>query len=141
MKRSVVWCVVLALAVAWVGGTALAQEEEKIKTYYRLAHSGSLAVNKPIEIGADLRGIKLESTYFTDNEVLVVVWNRTPVTAHINVGVALFDAKGNLMAAEAASKMLGVRSGKQGNFKVKFKKFLSDFTGVAQFKVVMALVI
>jgi len=53
--------------------------------------------------------------------------------------VALFDQKNRLIAAQADSKAGGVGAGKQGNFKVDFKKFLADFSGISHFHLVFVI--
>ena len=118
---------------------ALASGQEKPKTYYPVSYGGAMEVNKIIEIGLDHRGVKIEAITFSGNEALLVTWNRTPSGVKASVGVALFDAKNQLIAAESDSRATGIRSGKQGNFKIKFKKFLSDFSKVARFHLVFVI--
>lgn len=119
---------------------AIAAGEEKPKTYHRASYSGKMIVDKIIEIGLDHKGVKLEAITFSGNEALLIAFNRTPSGVKANVGVALFDEKNQLIAAESDSRATGIRSGKQGNFKIKFKKFLSGFKGVARFYLVFVIV-
>lgn len=110
-------------------------------TYSRITHSGKVIPGKLIEIGVNHRGVKLEAITFSGDQAVVIVWNRTPNGVKGHVGIALFDKKNRLIAAESDSQsiarsMTKIRSGKQANFKVKFKKFVSDFKGVARYRLV-----
>jgi len=126
------------IAMVVLPGT-IAGAQEKPKTYYPASYSGNFVGNKIIEIGLDHRGVKVEAITFSGNEALLVTWNRTPSGVKANAAVALFDTKNQLIAAESDSRAGGIRSGKQGNFKIKFKKFLPDFTGVARFHLVFVI--
>ena len=118
---------------------------EAPKNFSRISHTGKVIVDKPVELALDHKGVKLESISFSGDEALVIVWNRTPKAVKGHIGIALFDAKGRLVAAESDAQSVtraiaSIRSGKQTNFKVRFKKFLSDFEGVAQYRLVFAIV-
>ena len=129
----------LALTLA-ILPMAVGAAEEEPKTFHSVSYSGAMVLDKTIEIGIDHRGVKLEAITFSGDEALVVTWNRTPSGVKAHAAVALFDAKNQLVAAESDSRATGIRSGKQGNFKIRFKKFLSDFSGVARFHVVFVIV-
>ena len=141
MVKIIKFSLVLLLVAMMVLPTAIAIGDEKQKTYYRVFHSGKILIDKPIEISVDLKGVKLESIFFSGNEALVIVWNRTPSTVKAHIAIALFDDKNQLIAAEAeSSKAIGIRSGKQANYKFKFKNFISDFKGVTRFHLVFVIV-
>lgn len=127
--------------IAMMVPMALTAGTEKPVNYSRITHSGKVVVGKSMQIGRDHQGVKLEAITFFGAEATVIVWNRTPngVTGH--VGIALYDAKNRLIAAESDStsmmrKVTKIRPGKQANFKVKFKKFLPNFKGVAKYRLV-----
>jgi hypothetical protein len=113
--------------------------EQKTKTFHPVSYTGKMLVDKTIEIGIDHRGVKLEAITFSGDEALLVTWNRTPNGVKASAGVALFDAQNRLVAAESDSRPGGIRSGKQGNFKISFKKYLTDFSSVARFHVVFVI--
>ena len=141
VKKKVILYVLFAVAVALiVGPIAMADEGEKIKTFHRASWAGNVVMDKPIEIAKDIQGVKVESIYFSGDQALIIVWNRTPKLVKANVGVALFDQHNNLLASEADSHPIGIRSGKQGNFKIKFKKFLADCKEAARFHLVFVIV-
>jgi hypothetical protein len=127
--------------IAMMFPMALTAATEKQVNYSRMTHGGKVVVGKAMDIGREHKGIKVEAITFSGNEAIVIVWNRTPngVTGH--VGIALYDKKNRLIAAQSDStsvmrKMTKIRSGKQANFKVKFKKFLPNFKGVAKYRLV-----
>lgn len=135
----------LALAVTAVFAIPSARAAEAPKTFSHISHTGKVIVDKPVELTLVHKGVKLESISFSGNEALIIVWNRTPKAVKGHIGIALFDPKGRLVAAESDAQSVtraiaSIRSGKQTNFKVRFKKFLSDFEGVAQYRLVFAIV-
>lgn len=110
-------------------------------TFSRITHSGKVITGKALEIGIDHKGVKLEAITFSGDEAVVVVWNRTPNGVKGHVGIALYDSKNRLIAAESDSqsitrKMMKIRAGKTANFKIKFKKFMSSFKGAAKYRLV-----
>jgi hypothetical protein len=131
------WVALLVAVVIFP--VAVVTGEEKAKTFHPISYSGNMLVDKTIEIGIDHRGVKLEAITFSGNEALLVTWNRTPNRVKAGAGVALFDDKNRLVAAESDSRPGGISSGKQGNFKIDFKKFLADFSSVARFQVVFVI--
>jgi hypothetical protein len=140
MVKRIKFSVALLLVVMVVIPMAVATGDEKTKTY-RVSYSGKMVVDKPIDIGRDLKGVKLESIYFSKNEALVIVWNRTPSRVKAHVAIALFNDKNRLIAAGAeSSKPIGIRSGKQANYKFKFKNFVSSFKGVSRFHLAFVVV-
>jgi hypothetical protein len=131
--------VALILLIASVAGAG------KFKSHDRLAFTGKVTTGRPIEIGIDHGGVKLEAITFSENEALVIIWNRTPGKVNVNAGLALFDRTGQLMAAESDDRpitrsVLSIRAGKQANLKIKLKKFLSDVGEAAQFQLVVTIV-
>jgi hypothetical protein len=127
--------------IAMMVPMALTAGTEKSVNYSRITHSGKVVVGKSMQIGRDHKGVKLEAITFSGDEATVIVWNRTPNGVNGHVGIALYDAKNRLIAAESDSasmmrKVTKIRSGKQANFKVKFKKFLPNFKGVAKYRLV-----
>lgn len=141
MAKTVKFSLALLVIVMMLFPMAVALGDEKPKTYYRVSYSGNVFVDKPIDIGLDLKGVKLESIFFSKNEALVIVWNRTPNRVKAHVAVALFDDKNRLVAAGAeSSKPIGIRSGKQANYKFKFKDFTSDLKKVPRFYLAFVVV-
>ncbi len=111
--------------------------------YSRITHSGKVIPGKSIEVGLDYKGIKIDAITFSGNEAIVVVWNTRTEGVRAHVGIALFDKKNRLIAAESDSqsitrKVMKIRAGKTANFKVKFKKFVANFKGVAKYRLVFA---
>jgi len=107
--------------------------------------SGKMASNKPIDVGIEVSGIKLESIYFSDNmEAMIILWNRTPATARPEVGVALFDKSGKLLGTGYQSNSIRrttVRAGKQMNYTLHFDKFVNDYSKVASFQLIFSVVV
>ncbi len=131
----------LLFVVMMVVPMAVAVGDEKPKTYYRVSYSGKMLVDKPIDIGKDLKGVKLESIFFSKNEALVIVWNRTPSRVKAHVAIALFDDKNRLIAAGVElSRPIGIRSGKQANYTFKFKNFTSDLKKFSRFHLAFVVV-
>ncbi len=130
---------ILILAALVIFPRVIAKGEEKAKTYTPISYGRAMIVDKVIEIGIDHKGVKLEAITFSGQEALFIAWNRTPSSVKASVGVALFDEKNRLMAAES-SRTAGIRSGKQTNYKINFKKFLHDFKGATHFHLVFVLV-
>ncbi len=131
----------LLFVVMMVVPMAVAVGDEKPKTYYRVSYSGKMLVDKPIDIGKDLKGVKLESIFFSKNEALVIVWNRTPSRVKAHVAIALFDDKNRLIAAGVElSRPIGIRSGKQANYTFKFKDFTSDLKKFSRFHLAFVVV-
>ncbi len=129
-----------ALAVAMI--LPMSADAKKSAGMYRVSHFGRVVVGKPIDIGLDHKGVKLETITFSGDEATIILWNRTPNAVKAHVGVALFDKKNRLIAAESdatsmARSIVSIRSGKQANLKVKFKKFLSSLDGAAKYQVVL----
>ncbi len=143
IKNTLLSFLVLAVTAVFVIPSAKAAEAPK--NFSRISHTGKVIVDKPVELALDHKGVKLESISFSGDEALVIVWNRTPKAVKGHIGIALFDPKGRLVAAESDAQSVtraiaSIRSGKQTGFKVRFKKFLSNFEGVAQYRLVFAIV-
>lgn len=133
-----------AVTVMTILAVAVAVAAEMPKTFDRVAYTGKVIVDKPVELGFDHGGVKFQSITFSGNEALIIVWNRMPKAVKGNVGIALFDEKNRLIAAESDSQsvtraLTSIRAGKQTAFKVKFKKFISDFKEVASYRLVFVI--
>lgn len=127
--------------IAMMFPMALTAATEKQVNYSRTTFGGKVVVGKSMNIGREHKGVKIEAITFSGNEATVIVWNRSPNGVSGHVGIALYDKKNRLIAAESDStsvmrKMTKIRSGKQANFKVKFKKFMGSFRGVAKYRLV-----
>ena len=127
--------------IAMMVPMALTAATDKPVNYSRITHGGKVVVGKSMNIGRDHKGIKLEASTFSGSEATVLVWNKRATGVAGHVGIALYDKKNRLIAAESDStsvmrKMTKIRSGKQANFRVKFKKFLPNFKGVAKYRLV-----
>lgn len=108
---------------------------------HRVTHAGNVILDKPIEVGVDNRGIRVETITFSGDEALVVVYNRTPRPVKAHLGIALYDERDDLLAAESDAASFtrtfsDVRAGKQEHFKVKFGKFLVNFDGASKYALV-----
>jgi len=137
MMRSTRLVVLLLTAIVIFPMAASGGEEEAV--FYPVSFTSTMQTDKIIEIDIDHRGVKLGAITFSGNEALLTVWNRSPNRVKANAAVALFDANNRLIGAESDSKAGGVGAGKQGNFKINFKKFLSDFKGVSRFHLVFVI--
>ena len=129
------------LALAAMVLVPVTADAEKETTLHRLTHVGRVVLDHPIEIGKDNKGVKLETITFSGDEAIVIIWNRTPASVKAHVGLALYDKRNYLLAAEsdAASftrTFTNIRAGKQANFKIKFDKFMPNFKGVAKYALV-----
>jgi hypothetical protein len=127
--------------IAMMVPMALTAATDKPVNYSRITHGGKVVVGKSMNIGRDLKGVKLEAITFSGAEATVIVWNKRTTGVAGHVGIALYDKKNRLIAAESDStsvmrKMTKIRSGKQANFKIKFRKFLPNFKGVAKYRLV-----
>lgn len=108
---------------------------------HRVTHAGNVILDKPIEVGVDNRGVRVETITFSGDEALVVVYNRTPRPVKAHLGIALYDERGDLLAAESDAASFtrtfsDVRAGKQEHFKVKFGKFMVNFDGASKYALV-----
>ena len=110
-------------------------------TYSRMTYSGRVAVDKSLRIGIVRKGIKIESITFSGDEAVIVVSNKRAKGVKGHIGIALYDRKKRLIAAESDSqsivrKVAKIRPGKQANMKVKFGKFVSNFRGISSYRLV-----
>lgn len=127
----------LAIFFAPVGVYA----KSKTEILGAVSYQRSMIAGTPIEVGIRLKGVKLESIFFGKNEALVILWNKTPESVKPNIGIALFDRRGKLVATGFDSRTfkMPLRAGKQGNYKLRFDKFISNYKAVASFKLVFSL--
>ncbi len=118
---------------------AASYEVSSVKTY-----SAPMKAGQPLDVGLEVKGVKLESIFFDQNqEALLILWNKTPTKVRPEIGVALFDNKGRLLATGYRTKRVGaqmIRPGKQKNYRLKFDKFIEDYTKVAKFQLVFSLI-
>ena len=110
-------------------------------TMHRVTHAGKVILDKPIEVGVDNRGVKVETITFSGDEAFVVIYNRTPRPVKAHLGIALYDEHGDLLAAESDAASFtrtfsDVRAGKQEHFKVKFGKFMFNFDSASKYALV-----
>ncbi len=131
----------LLLAAALVLSLTITTDAKEPVSYGRIAHTGTMVTDKPIEIALDLNGVKLEAITFSGNEAVAVVWNTTPHSVAAHIGIALYDENDELIAAESdtqsiARALVKIKSGKAANLKIKFKKFVSDFKDIARYRLV-----
>jgi hypothetical protein len=108
---------------------------------HRVTHVGNVILDKPIEVGVDNRGVRVETITFSGDEALVVVYNRTPRPVKAHLGIALYDERDDLLAAESDAASFSrtfsdVRAGKQEHFKVKFGKFMVNFDSASKYVLV-----
>jgi len=139
--KSITQLLIISLFTLSAGSVSAATGFEVIEAQ---SFSGKMTSNTPIDVGLEVRGVKLESVYFGDNvEALLIFWNRSPATVRPEVGIALFDKSGKLLGTgypSASPRRKAVRSGKQMNYKLHFDKFISDYSKVASFKLVYSIV-
>ncbi|MFQ5937478.1 MAG: hypothetical protein ACE5LB_13830 [Acidiferrobacterales bacterium] len=132
---------VFVLALAALIVIPMNVDAKKARQMYRVSHVGRVITDKPIEIGVDNKGVKLETITFTGDEATIIVWNRTPHSVKAHIGLALYSKKNFLLAASSDSASFTrtftqIRAGKQANFKIKFEKFMHSFDGVSKYALV-----
>ncbi|MFP5382667.1 MAG: hypothetical protein ACLGHG_01215 [Gammaproteobacteria bacterium] len=104
--------------------------------------AGPMALDQPIEIGIDVKGVKMQSVYFSGTEAMVIMWNRRPQSAKVTVDVALYDGAGKMLAVGQKKFSLSagtIRAGKQSNYKFDFGSYLQDMGAVAAFSAVFSV--
>jgi hypothetical protein len=140
--KSITQLLIILLFTLSAGAVSAATKFEVIEA---LSFSGKMTGNNPVDVGLEVRGVKLESVYFGDKmEALFIFWNRSPATVRPEVGIALFDKSGKLLATgsdqSGSLRRMTVRSGKQMNYKLHFDKFIDDYSKVASFQLVFSIV-
>ena len=124
--------------------TGAMSAEQEFEVQGALSYSDKMVTNRPIDVGLEVRGVRLESVYFSENmEALVILWNKTPATVRPEVGIALFDKAGKLLATgyvKFSIKPTTVRAGKQKNYKLHFDKFVNNYSNVDSFQIVFSIV-
>ena len=139
--KSITQLLIISLFTLSAGAVSAASKFEVIEAQ---SFSGKMTGNTPIDVGLEVRGVRLESVYFGDNlEALLIFWNRSPATVRPEVGIALFDKSGKLLGTGYQSDSLrrrAVRSGKQMNYKLHFDKFIDGYSKVASFQLVFSIV-
>ena len=108
--------------------------------------SAAIKVQEPIDLNMEVGGVKLSSVFFDPDKMqaFVILQNRTPIAVTPKVGIALFDAKGKMLATGldvTAFSFSGekVSPGDQKNIELSFAKFINEFTNAASFQVVLSL--
>ncbi len=132
---------VLAVFFATMLSPVTTLAEKAPTKWSKATHVGRVITGKPIQLGIDNKGIKIESIAFNENEAVVIVWNRTPDSVKGHVGLALYDNRNHLLAAESDSASFTrtftqIRSGKQATFKVSFDKFMPTMKGADKYALV-----
>lgn len=98
--------------------------------------SGAMVQDRPIDIGIDVRGVKMESVYFNGTEAMVILWNRSSKPARTVVDVAVFNKEGKMIAVGQKKFSLAgssIRAGKQANVNLDFSGYLPNFSEAASF--------
>jgi len=137
--------VAMMLMILFVGSQAASAEAEGTpKTVLGVdSFAGKVVLDQPIEMNIDVKGVKLQSIYFSDKKAMVILWNRRPKSVGVNVDVVLVDAKGKVVAVgkRPASLMGGsIRAGKQSNFNFDFGGYITDMSQVTAYSVVFSAV-
>lgn len=141
--QSFVAAVVLAVATVAAPLPAVAAEApEKQAVAGRDAFTAALVADQPIDMNLDVKGVKMQSVYFSGTEAMVIMWNRRPKTAKVNVDVVLFDAAGKVIAVGKRSLSLAggsIRAGKQSNFSFDFGGYVAGVSDAAKFTAVFSV--
>lgn len=139
--KSITQLLIISLFTLSAGSVSAATGFEVIEAQ---SFSGKMTSNTPIDVGLEVRGVKLESVYFGDNmQALLIFWNRSPNTVRPEVGIALFDKSGKLLGTGYQGdtfRRKAVGAGKKMNYKLYFDKFISDYSKVASFQLVFSIV-
>ena len=139
--KSITQLLIISLFTLSAGAVSAANKYEVIEAQ---SFSGKMTGNTPIDVGLEVRGVKLESVYFGDDmQALLIFWNRSPTTVRPEVGIALFDKSGKLLGTGYqgdAFRRKAVGAGKKMNYKLYFDKFISDYSKVASFQLVFSIV-
>lgn len=137
--------VFLMTVIAAFSSQAMAEGQFKIQG--SKSHKANIKTQQPIQIGMEVSGVALDSVFFDKSslQAFVILMNRTPVAVSAEVGIALFDARGKLLATGidvTGFSFTGdkVRAGDQKNVKLSFDKFLNDYSDVASFQLVFSVV-
>lgn len=104
--------------------------------------AGPMALDQPIEIGIDVKGVKMQSVYFSGTEAMVIMWNRRPQSTKVTVDVAVYDRAGKLLAVGQKKFSLGsgtIRAGKQANYNFDFGSYVQDLSQAAAFSAVFSV--
>lgn len=111
------------------------------------SHKANIKIQQPIQVGMEVSGVALDSVFFDKStlQAFIILMNRTPVAVSSEVGIALFDARGKLLATGidvSGFSFTGnkVRAGSQKNVKLSFDKFLNNYADVASFQLVFSVV-
>jgi hypothetical protein len=137
--------VFLMAFIAAFSSQAMAEGQYKIQG--SKSYKTNIKTQQPIQIGLEVSGVALDSVFFDKStlQAFVILMNRTPVAVSAEVGIALFDARGKLLATGidvTGFSFTGdkVRAGDQKNVKLSFDKFLNDYSDVASFQLVFSVV-
>lgn len=139
------------LAVFLMAFIAVFSSQTMAESQYKIqgskTHKANIKIQQPIQIGMEVSGVALDSVFFdkSSQQAFIILMNRTPVAISAEVGIALFDARGKLLATGinvTGFSFTGdkVRAGDQKNVKLSFDKFLNDYSDVASFQLVFSVV-
>lgn len=133
--------IVLLLTVFSSSAIASGYDVASAKNY-----TAKIQLQSPIDINLEVNGVKLDSIFFDREklEAFVILRNRTPSSVNPNVGVALFDKKGKLLATGIDSTGFSftggdIDAGDQKNFKLDFSRYINDYKKVSKFQLVFSL--
>ena len=130
---------VLALVAALIAVPVFA---DKYSIQSTVHHKAKVAVNQPVVLDKAVNGVKIETIYFSSELMAtVIVQNQTPVTVYPELGLALFDKQGNLIATGRTETMKRgtIKANKQNDFTFRFRDFIDDFSKVGSYQLIMAL--
>lgn len=133
---------VMMLMILVASGPAMSAEETPKSLLGAASFAGKVVLDQPIEMNLDVKGVKLQSIYFSDKQAMVILWNRRPKSVAVNVDVVLFDLAGKVIAVgkRSASLMGGsIRAGKQSNFTFDFGGYVVDMSQVSAYSVVFSV--
>jgi len=109
--------------------------------------STKLKTQQPIDIDLEVNGVRLNSVFFDNDklEAFLILQNRTPAKVTTEVGVALFDSKGKLVAtgidvSEFSFSGDTIDAGDHKNVKLAFPKFINDYSQAKTFQLVFSIV-
>ncbi|PIE43020.1 MAG: hypothetical protein CSA50_07445 [Gammaproteobacteria bacterium] len=121
--------------------------EDGYKVVASKTFSTRLKTQQPIDIGLEVNGVRLNSIFFDKDkmEAFLIFRNRTPVKVTTEVGVALFDSSGKLVATGidvTGFSFSGdsVGAGEQKNVKLAFARFINDYSEARSFQLVFTIV-
>ena len=134
---------VMMLMALFVSGLAISAENSVKSVLGADSIAGKYSPDAPIELNLDVKGVKLQSIYFSGKQAMVILWNRRPKGVGVSVDVTLYDAQGKLIAVgKRPVSLIGgsIRAGKQENFNFDFSHYVADMGQVATYAVVFSVI-